>query len=145
MIHLQALGSFILAHPLAIVVCVVAYMIIGFVWYGPLFTKPWSRLTGMDKVDKNELQKAMVPAMLTSVATGFVMTVVLGRGMQILAIQSWIDPLVICVVLWFPFTAMVMAQTYAYTMKSFQLLLIDAGYILVSMFAISMILFRAVL
>ena len=145
MTHLQALGAFIIQHPLAIVVCMVAYMIIGSVWYGPLFMKPWARLTGMDKMDKAEMQKAMVPAMVTSLATAFVMAVVLGRGMQILAIQSWVDPLVICVVLWFPFTAMVMAQNYAYTRKSVQLLLIDAGYILVSMFAISLILFKTVL
>lgn len=145
MIHLQALGAFIVEHPLAIIVCMVAYMIIGSVWYGPLFMKPWARLSGMDKVDKAELQKAMVPAMLTSLATAFVMTVVLGRGMQILLVQNWIDPLVICVILWFPFTAMTMAQNYAYTRKSFQLLAIDAGYILVSMFAISMILFKTVL
>ena len=145
MIHLEMLGIFIIQNALTIILCMVVYMIIGSVWYGPLFMKPWARMTGMDKLKKEDMQKAMIPAMVTSLATAFVMTTVLGRGMQSLAIQSWLDPIIICLVLWFPFTAMTMAQNYAYTQKPFKLLLIDAGYILVSLWAISLILYKTVL
>jgi hypothetical protein len=32
---------------LAILVAGVLHMILGFLWYGPLFSKPWMKLTGM--------------------------------------------------------------------------------------------------
>jgi hypothetical protein len=144
MIHLQALGTFIVGHPLALLLCVVVYMAIGALWYGPLFMKPWAALTGMDKMSKAKMKSAMVPAMVTSVLTGFVQAVVLGRGMEILDIQQWYYPLIIATILWFPFTFMVMAQGYAYTMKSWKLLLIDSGYMLVSLWAMALILYALI-
>ncbi len=128
-------------NPLAILLCVVAYMALGMVWYGMLFMKPWAAMTGMDKQDPVAMKKAMAPTMLVSVATGFVLAVVLGRGLQLVAVTSWLDPLLIATVLWFPFTCMTMAQTYAYTFKPFKLLAIDAGYLLVSMWVMALILY----
>lgn len=145
MLHLQALSTFIVSYPLQILVCIVAYMAIGFVWYGPLFGKIWAKAAGMEKMKKADMQKIMVPAMATSILTGFVFTVVLGRGMQILQISSWVDPLIICLILWFPFTAMVMAQGYIYTHRPLRMWAIDAGYIVVGLWVISLILLKTVL
>lgn len=144
MIHLQALGAFIVSHPFAILLCMVAYMLIGSVWYGPLFMKQWAKLTGMDKVKKEVMQKAMWPAMIASLATAFVQSVVMGRTFEILDMSHWAYPLIIATVLWLPFTFMVLAQNYAYTMKSPKLLWIDSGYMLVSMWAMAAILYNAV-
>ena len=36
---------------LAIVVCTVFSMVLGFIWYGPLFDKPWMKLVGLKKED----------------------------------------------------------------------------------------------
>lgn len=145
MIHLQMLGAFVAGHILAILGCMVAYMVIGTIWYGPLFSKTWAHMTGMDSVSKNDLKKAMGPAMATSLVTAFVQATVLGRGMQILDMSSWVYPLVIATILWLPFTALPMAQNYAYTQKPYKLLFIDAGYMLVSMWVMSLILYVTVL
>jgi hypothetical protein len=141
MIHLQALGSFIISHPLALLACIVAYMAIGAMWYGPLFKKPWARMTGMDMVPKEQMKKAMVPAMTASIITAFVQASVLGRGMEIFRMESWVHPVVIATILWFPFTFMVLAQNYAYTQKSWKLTLIDAGYMLVSGWVMALIMY----
>lgn len=144
MIHLQTLSYFVITHPFAIIVCMLVYMGIGMMWYSGLFAKPWAKMTGMDKISKEKAQKAMWPAMGTSLATAFVQSVVMGRTFQILDMSHWAYPLVIATVLWFPFVFMVMAQGYAYTLKSWKLLLIDSGYMLVSMWVMALILWSAV-
>ncbi len=144
MVHLQALGSFIVSHPFALVACMIAFMVIGFLWYGMIFMKPWAKMTGMDKLSDAAKKKMMLPTMLVSLATAFVQATVMGRTFQILDMSHWAYPLIIATVLWFPFTFMVLWQTYAYTNKSWKLLLIDSGYMLVSMWAMSAILYFAI-
>ncbi len=145
MVHLQALGAFIAQHFIVLFLCMVVYMIIGSIWYGPLFMKPWGRMTGMDKLSDAEKKKVMVPSMFVSLFTAFVIATVLGRGMQLLDMSSPMYPVIIATILWFPFTALPMAQNYAYTKKPWQLLAIDSGYLLVSMWAFSLILYKTVL
>ncbi|MBP7842460.1 DUF1761 domain-containing protein [Candidatus Woesebacteria bacterium] len=53
---------------MAILVCAVLSMVIGFVWYGPLFGKKWMELIGSDPKDKKaiaEMQKSAGPMYLT--------------------------------------------------------------------------------
>lgn len=45
---------------LAIVLCAVASMVIGFLWYGPLFGSQWMKLVGMTK-EKMESAKSEMP------------------------------------------------------------------------------------
>lgn len=144
MVHLQALWQFVATHPLALLVSVVVYNVIGMVWYGPLFSKPWTRMNGIDLSKKNPDMSGMRNGMIMSVITGFVIATVLGRGMQLLDMSSPAYPLIIATILWFPFTALPFAQNYAYLQKPFKLFLIDAGYMLVSMWAISLVLYKMI-
>lgn len=41
----------------AVAVCAVLSMVIGFIWYGPLFGKTWMRIAGADAKDKAEREK----------------------------------------------------------------------------------------
>lgn len=45
---------------LAVVVCAVANMILGMLWYGPLFGKKWMELVGMTPKKTEEAKKGMV-------------------------------------------------------------------------------------
>ncbi len=48
----------------AIAVCGIASMVLGFVWYGPLFGKKWMEVTGanaLDKEKRKEMQKKAGP------------------------------------------------------------------------------------
>jgi hypothetical protein len=42
---------------LAVLACGVTAIIIGFIWYGPLFGKQWMRMTGIDKATPEEMAK----------------------------------------------------------------------------------------
>lgn len=146
MIHLEALGFFITKYPLTIIGCMAAYMIIGSLWYSPLmFMKPWAKMTGIDKVKKEKLKKPMITGMTMGLFVSFVQAVVLGRTMQITSMGHWSYALMIATILWFPFIFLVMAQSYAYTMKSWKLLLIDAGYQLIGLWAMALVLYVAIL
>ena len=41
----------------AILACAAAAIIIGFTWYGPLFGKPWMKMTGMDNLPPEVMEK----------------------------------------------------------------------------------------
>jgi hypothetical protein len=41
----------------AVLVSAVVYMVLGFLWYGPLFGKPWMKLVGMTKEHMEEAKK----------------------------------------------------------------------------------------
>jgi len=150
MIHLQALATFVVTHPFAILLSVFVYFAIGFLWYGPMFGKYWTLMNGitpemMANTPKEKMMKGMIIGIITSIITGFVITVVLGRGMEILDMSSWTYALVVATILWLPLTALPFAQNYAYLQKPFKLLCIDAGYMLVGTWAISLILFKTAL
>lgn len=148
MIHLQMLMQFITEHPIAILVSVLAYYILGMVWYGMLFSKIWMKLNGMTpefvaKLSKADMRNGMIHGTVMSLITGFVMTAVLGRGMEILDMSSPTYPLIIATILWLPFTGLPFAQSYAYLRKPFVLLCIDAGYMLAGMWTISLVLYAS--
>ncbi|MCA9353661.1 DUF1761 domain-containing protein [Candidatus Nomurabacteria bacterium] len=49
---------------LAIIVCGVIAMVVGSVWYGPLFGKTWMRIVGVSEMDESrrkEMQKKAMP------------------------------------------------------------------------------------
>lgn len=53
---------------LAILVCAILSMVVGSVWYGPIFGKKWMEIVGataMDKERRKEMQKAAGPLYLT--------------------------------------------------------------------------------
>ena len=61
---------------LAILVASIASMAIGFLWYSPvLFAKPWTRLMGIDGLDK-EAQEKMKKEMLPMYTQTFVAAIV---------------------------------------------------------------------
>lgn len=48
----------------AIIVCAVASMVLGSIWYGPLFGKTWLRIIGASEMDiekRKEMQKKAMP------------------------------------------------------------------------------------
>ncbi len=131
-IFLSAL-LFAKAYPLAILLCLVAHMALGMIWFGPLFGKTWAKLSGMDKVSKKEMKKAMAPAIATSVISGIVQATIVGTIFAVVPVAGYGDVVAMIVLLWLAFTGTVFATSYAYTQKSLKLFLIDTWYPLVSL------------
>ena len=61
-------------HFLPIILCAVLAMVVGSVWYGPLFGHLWMHITGtahMDAHKRKEMQKKMGPLYLAQFALAF--------------------------------------------------------------------------
>ncbi len=77
---------------LPVLVCTIIAMVLGSVWYGPLFGKTWMRLIKIDPscmsdpVKKKEMQKKMMPAYLLQFILGLFQVYVLAHY-----IEGWAD------------------------------------------------------
>ena len=54
----------------AILACGISAMVIGSIWYGPLFGKTWMQLTGKKMEDKRYYRHSQYPGGLKSIALG---------------------------------------------------------------------------
>ncbi len=82
---------------LAILVSAVVSMIIGFIWYGPLFKKAWIKISGCDPEtmtpeQKADMKKSMVPMMITQFILSVLSIFVLAKfgGNMEVAFWAWL-------------------------------------------------------
>lgn len=120
---------------LAVVVSGVIYMIVGMLWYGPLFGKQWMKLIGMDPKHMESMKKGMGMTYGASFLSALVMAYVLAHfisysgaitaaeGMQV-GFWGWLG---------FVATSMLSGYLYAVKPKPWMLYVIDSGYYLVSL------------
>jgi hypothetical protein len=72
----MALGLWTLWAALA---AMAAAFVVGFLWYGPVFGKPYMRLTGMDKLsaeDQKRMQQEAMPGYATNLVSTGIATVI---------------------------------------------------------------------
>ncbi len=128
---------------LAVLVCAVLAMVLGYVWYGPIFGKTWMRLMGMDRESMGEGQNmgmlygiqfvgalimAFVLAHTLTFAMAYLHTSGISAGLQT-GFWNWIGliaPVTVGMVLW--------------EGKPWKLWAIIAGYWLVTLCAMGVIL-----
>lgn len=140
--HLIALGTYAQTHVLAILICIVVGIAIGFIWHGPLFGQKWIKLNGLTPPKKGEATFGMMlPGFIAAIIMLFVQAMVMGRTFELVALTGIGQALLIAVVLWLPFTGLVILNSNAWLGKSWAHTAIDAGYNLVSMLAIAAILY----
>jgi fructose-specific phosphotransferase system IIC component len=73
----------------AVVVATIAAMVLGFIWYGPLFGKKWMEAQGI----KEQSKKMPVGPMVGMLVTAFIMAFVLAQVFAWTAIRSMGDAL----------------------------------------------------
>jgi hypothetical protein len=124
---------------LAIAVCTIIYFLIGAVWYSPvLFSKKWSALN--PHLDPEKGKKQMPVLFLNAFVCGALATfamAVLISVIGITAISTAVKLGLLCGV-GFGFTSL--SMSYMFGQRSFTLLLIDAGYHIVSLKIVAVIL-----
>lgn len=96
----------------AVVAAAVASLVVGWLWYGPLFGKAWVKLTGKTSMgNKDEMPKSMVIVFVGSLATAWILSAflqltgssaVLSSALSV-ALWAWLGfqaPEAVGVVLW---------------------------------------------
>lgn len=106
----------------------VASMVVGFVWYGPLFGKAWSKLSGhKDMGDKKEMPKTYGILFVASMVAAYVLSM-LGADLMT---AFWV---------WLGFQATLLLHSVLFEGKSWNLYFLNAGHQLVSLLAMSWVL-----
>jgi hypothetical protein len=126
---------------LAVLVCAVASMAVGFVWYGPLFSKPWSKMTGWtnEKVaalPKNNMAMSYIMAFIFA----FIIASVLALALQATYSSGIGDGIATAIVLWVGLTGATLAVNMTFERRPVALWGIEAGYHLVMLVIFAIIL-----
>ena len=121
----------------AIVVCVVVYMIIGSLWYSPiLFVKPWMKLLGNKKQgNMSDLPKLLVVSFIAGLLMAYVLSVIMAAmhpaSIWYGAVGGFWT--------WLGFIATYSLVNILYEGRPLQLFYINSGYYLVSLILMGMI------
>lgn len=73
---------------LAIVVCVVIAMPLGFLWFGPLFGKPWARHMGMEDMEQPD-GATMARSMINFAIANLLIAFVLAHSLGVWRASAW--------------------------------------------------------
>lgn len=116
----------------AVLVCALATMVVGFLWYSPmLFARPWTILMGYDPNDKAkmaEMQKSAGPSYAMSLVASILSAIVLGKIINVSGATNAIDGLKIGLVVWLGFVTTVQFTNALFSRQRNKLYLINTGY-----------------
>ncbi|PIS04979.1 MAG: DUF1761 domain-containing protein [Candidatus Buchananbacteria bacterium CG10_big_fil_rev_8_21_14_0_10_42_9] len=130
---------------LAVIFAAVAYMIIGIIWYGPLFGKQWKALVGLSDDDMKKMKMTPLQSMAGGLVAALVMAFVLahdafvwsdffgggvGRGIFALQLAFWI---------WLGYVATTQAGSVLWEGRPWKLFFLNASNTLVSLMVMSLI------
>lgn len=118
---------------IAVVLGGIIAMVLGFLWYGPLFSRPWMRLVGLSAEKIAAAKDSMAKGYLLSFISALVMSTVLFWVVKVVAPFSVVDGAFLGGFLWIGFIAYPLINAMVYAQKPFKLFLIDGGYYLVVM------------
>ena len=125
----------------AVLVAAIVNMVVGSLWYGPLFGKMWKDLMGFTEESMKNIMK-LTPAysMCMGLITALVMAYVLGH-FSLLTNASGLDGAwQLAFYVWLGFTATISAGGFIWEGKPFKLFILNISGQLVSLFLMAIVL-----
>lgn len=128
-------------NPLAVLVATLLSFLLGFLWYGFLFCKPWMTAMGLKSEDIESSGLSMKKAVIGSTAASF--ATALGIALLMVLLKNSLASTIFAtaVLVWFAFSLGPMFKLIFWEDRPFTLFLIDGGYELVSILVVTTILF----
>ena len=125
---------------LAVLVAAIAAIVLGFLWYGPLFGKVWMQLMGMDKKKMGkDMKKQMTKSYIIMVISTLVTSFILAHFVKYLG-TSLAEALQTTFWIWLGFIATVQLGIVLWEGKPWKLYFINTSYWLVNLSVMSIIL-----
>ncbi len=122
---------------LGVLLGAVASMVVGMLWYGPLFGKHWMNMMGFSSDSMKKMKMKPFVAMGLGFVSQLVMSFVAAVLVAELAVQGWSEVPSFVFWLWLGFIATVMLGTVLWEGRSWKLYFFNAAYQLVSLFAMT--------
>lgn len=115
---------------LAIVVSLVAYTVLGMLWYGPLLGKKWLSVSGMADKDMQspEAKKAQKSGYISSLISSFIAVLTLAVFMRRMGVNDALGGLFTGAVAGFGLIAMTLVGEAAWHDHPWALVAINSGY-----------------
>lgn len=127
----------------SVLVAGIASMIVGFIWYSALFSKPWMKEMGLTeesmKGAKSQLGKTYTISFLLSLLTAYILTHVINFSENFYHYPIVTTGLTSALWMWLGFVMPVQATDVLFGGKSFKLFAINTGYQLVSLLAMGLV------
>jgi uncharacterized membrane protein len=117
----------------AVIVCAVANMVIGSLWYGPIFGRPWRKLMGITDESMKEGGKGMGARYAALAVASLVMAFILALFVQMALVVDVMGALQLAFWLWLGFIATVMLGTVLWEQKPVRLYILNIAYYLVTL------------
>lgn len=130
---------------LAILICGIVSMIIGFLWYGPIFGKKWEKLVGLTKEKKELAKRNMTNTYLLMFLSSLVTAYALFHFIWYAAPGSLTLFIAVKTALW-GFIGLVFPVSFTKFLfspdkKPIDLVFIETGYYLVTLISMSVVFF----
>ena len=126
---------------LAVVAAAVASIVLGFLWYGPLFGKQWATLMKFDKKKMSEMKnKGMGKTYVIMTIGTLVTSYVLAHFVDYLDAANFAGALTAAFWIWLGFFAAVMIGTVLWEGKPWKLYILNVAYYLVNLSVMATIL-----
>lgn len=116
----------------AVLVAGLLSMVIGFVWYGPLFAKAWMKEVGLKEKD---VQKGPGVGYALTLAGALIEAYVLAHFIDYTHADTLAEGMLTGLWLWIGFVAYAIGVNYIFAQRTFKLWTIDTGYFLALLLA----------
>jgi hypothetical protein len=116
----------------SVVLAGIAAMVLGFIWYGPLFGKKWMELTGKTMKDFEKMKSDMPKTYLQGFVLALITAYVLAHFVKYAGAATITDGVMTGVWVWLGFAATLMYGAVLWEGKDKRLFLLNAGYFLVN-------------
>lgn len=113
---------------LAIAVATVAAMIVGYLWYGPIFGKPWRRLCGLDSRPQPKPYVIYPITLVASFVTAYVLEYFTSITFHALGDPLLLRAVITAVFLWLGFSAARALIVTLFEARPIKLFLINTGH-----------------
>lgn len=125
-------------NALAVLVAAASAMVLGFLWYGPLFGKAWIKMMGfskedMEKAQKKGMGKTYALSLLCALVTAYVFSHAITFGNAYLNTSGMTAGLTAAFWWWLGFQVPLLMDSQLWEGKSWKLFGLNAGYRLVSL------------
>lgn len=124
---------------LAVVVAAIASMVIGALWYGPFFGKPWMKLAGITQTAMKKAKKGMWKRYLIGLINRAVMAAILALIINLTQLQTVLTGIVMGILVWLGFIATVSLGGVLWEGKKFKFYILNNGFELISIIAMGAI------
>jgi len=129
------------ANYLAVLVAAISAIVLGFLWYGPFFGKPWMKAMDMSKEDIEKAKKKGMSQTYVLMSIGaFLKAFVLATLLISLAVITPAGALTTAFIIWLGFAVPLIMSDQLWGDKPWNLFVINASYELVALCVIALVL-----